>query len=217
MVFWGMQRRFGQDIFLVMSSLGEGLPSPSPSLFFSPFFRSNSTLARHHGRVISRTRFGLISPGILPSQSAGSLFFFIFFSCSLWSGWWAPFNQQNGILAFLHCARVEITSCAMVNMKMPCFLCPCPGQAPPAVPLPTFHPALPTLCLDPFPPLFALNVWDGRRRDISTGPGTVRRGTGTGHWYSTPWDASYCMPLLQPQHRQQAFKETQGPPSLSDH
>lgn len=46
-------------------------------------------------------------------------------------------------------------------MKMPCFLRPCPGQAPPAVPLPTFHPALPTLCLDPFPSpsLFALNVF----------------------------------------------------------
>lgn len=197
---------------------GEGLPSPSPSLFLLSLL----SVKQHFGKTSWACHFQNPIWADFPwnpSISVGGIPFFLhFFSCSLWSGWWAPFNQQNGILAFLHCARLEITSCAMVNMKMPCFLRPCPGQAPPAVPLPTFHPALPTLCLDPFPPpSLHSTCLDGRRRDISTGPGTVRRGTGTGHWYSTPWDASYCMPLLQPQHRQQAFKETQGPPSLSDH
>lgn len=152
---------------------GQGFPSPSTSLFSLP-----RSVKQHFGKTSWAYHFQNPIWADFPwnpSISVGGIPFFLhFFSCSLWSGWWVPFNQQNGILPFLHCGRVEITSCAMVNMKMPCFCALARAKPRPPCRCQLFHPALPTLCLNP-PLLWPQRVWmvddeiSRRRQALVTG------------------------------------------------
>ena len=91
-----------------------------------------------------------------------------------------PVNQQNGIFPFLHFARMEITSYANGKHEKCHVFAPSPVHRAAA----NFSTRLCQLfALDPFPPQQVVPVGDGRetrKRDIWTGPGTIRYGTGTG-------------------------------------